>query len=146
MVEVTRTFDVERPHEDVRDYLRDFAHAQQWDPSTVSCTRIDSGPLAVGARWHHVSRVMGTETELTYKLTRSEAGRLTFVGTNDTATSTDDITIAAAQVPGSTTITYHASIDFHGIAKLAAPVAKVFFEKLGDDTQDSLTEILNGHH
>lgn len=74
----------------------------------MSCTRIDGGPLAVGARRHNVSKEMGTETDLTYELTRSRTGRLIFVGIDDTATSTGDITITPAQVPGSTTITAEA--------------------------------------
>jgi carbon monoxide dehydrogenase subunit G len=142
MVSVTRTFTVATSPEAVVDYLQDFSRAAEWDPGTVSCERIDSGPVAVGARWHNVSKIGGVQTELTYELTRLEPGRVVFVGTNDTATSTDDITVVAGDKPATTTLTYHATIEFKGAAKLAAPIAKVVFEKVGNDTEDSLTRIL----
>ena len=87
MIEVERTFDVDRPVEVVVDYLKDFANAEEWDPGTQSCT--------------------------------------------------DDITVAAAAGGGST-ITYHASIAFHGLAQLASPFLAGEFERLGDETEDSM--------
>lgn len=142
MVEVTRTLTVNQSREAVLDYLRDFGRAEEWDPGTVSCRRLDTGPIAVGARWHNVSKVMGSETELTYELTRLDPDHLQFVGKNDTATSTDDISLATGERPGTTEITYHADITFHGAAKLATPIAKVAFEKLGNDTEENLRRIL----
>lgn len=142
MVAVTRTFTVATSPEEVVEYLHDFSRAAEWDPGTESCERIDSGPVAVGAQWHNVSKIGGVRTELTYELTRLEPGRVVFVGTNDTAISTDDITVTAADKPATATLTYHANIEFRGAAKLAALIAKVVFEKVGNDTEESLTRIL----
>lgn len=142
MVDVTRTFTVATTPEAAVDYLQDFSHAAEWDPGTVSCERLGTGPVAVGAQWHNVSKIGGIETELTYELTRLEPGRIVFVGTNDTATSTDDISVTAGKEPSTATLTYHATIEFKGAAKLAAPLAKVVFEKIGNDTENSLTRIL----
>lgn len=142
MVDVTRTFTVATAPEAVLEYLQDFANATEWDPGTVSCDPVGDGPLGVGSQWHNVSKVAGVTTELTYELTRREPGRLVFVGKNDTATSTDDITLTAGGRAGTTSLTYHANIEFHGAAKLASPIAKVVFEKVGNDTEASLTRIL----
>ena len=95
MVHIQRTFTVEQPVEVVVDYLKDFGHAEQWDPGTVSCTRVGGGPIEVGTSWDNVSKVRGRETQLSYRLERLEDGRITFVGRNKTATSTDDITFTA---------------------------------------------------
>jgi carbon monoxide dehydrogenase subunit G len=142
MVEVTRTFTVSATPGAVIDYLRDFSHTTEWDPGTVSCRRVDEGPIAPGARWHNVSKIAGITTELDYELSLLDPDRLIFVGGNDTATSTDDITLVPGDRPGTTDITYHATIDFHGAAALATPIAKIVFEKLGDDTAASLVRIL----
>ncbi|MEV6639103.1 SRPBCC family protein [Amycolatopsis sp. NPDC051371] len=139
MVEVTRTFTVATGPGDVLEYLKDFGNATEWDPGTQSCDRLGTGPVEVGARWHNVSKIAGVETELTYELTRLEPGRVVFNGSNDTATTTDDISFTAAG-EGST-LTYHATIEFHGAAKLGAPIAKAVFEKIGNDTEDSLTRV-----
>ncbi|OZM71097.1 polyketide cyclase [Amycolatopsis antarctica] len=141
MVEVTRTFTVSTPPEQVHDYLRDFSNAAEWDPGTVSCERIGSGPVEIGTQWRNVSKIAGIETALTYELTTLKPGNLVFTGNNDTATTADDIRIAPGDRPGTTEIAYHATIEFLGAAKLAAPIAKGVFEKVGVDTERSLTGI-----
>jgi carbon monoxide dehydrogenase subunit G len=140
MVNVERTFTVRRPADVVTAYLKDFSNAESWDPGTVTCTRTDEGPVRVGSEWHNVSEFRGRTTELTYRLARLEPGRLTFVGENKTATSTDDLTITAAGDGAS--ITYHANIVFHGLAKVADPFLKREFEKLGDQVVTTMTETL----
>lgn len=41
-------------------------------------------------------------------------------------------------------ITYTNELQFNGLAKVAAPLGKVVFEKLGNDTEKQLTDVLNG--
>ncbi len=142
MVHIQRTFTVAQPVEVVVDYLKDFGHAEQWDPGTVSCTRVGSGPVEVGTSWENVSKVRGRETELSYRLERLEAGRITFVGRNKTATSTDDLTFTAVSDQTSQ-IRYDANIVFHGIAKLADPFLRREFERLGDETVRQMTQVVN---
>lgn len=141
MVQVRRTITVRKPVDVVVDYLRDFARAEEWDPGTLSCTRLDEGPIRVGARWRNVSRFRGKETELTYELARLQPAHLVFVGKNKTATSTDDLTLEST--PDGTVITYRATIVFHGLAKLADPFLKREFEKLGDAVVSSMTAAVN---
>lgn len=136
MVHVVRTFTVDRPAPAVLAYLADFGHADRWDPGTQTCTRIDDGPVAVGARWHNVSKILGKETELEYTLERLEEHRVVLVGRNTTATSTDDITVRPAD--GGSEVTYDATVELHGVAKLGAPVLQAQFEKLGDRTVDGI--------
>ncbi len=141
-VDVERTFTVASTPEGVVEYLRDFSRTEQWDPGTVSCRRLDDGPVEVGSRWHNVSTFLGRKTELVYELTRDDPTGLQFVGRNDTATATDDITITAGATPGTARIAYHAHLEFTGMAKLGAPVAKLALEKLGNDTEKSLIRVL----
>jgi carbon monoxide dehydrogenase subunit G len=142
MVDVERVFTVTPPVAEIQDYLRDFAHAEEWDPGTVSCSQASSGPVGVGTTWTNVSEFRGKETELTYTLTKDEPGHLQFVGENKTVTSTDDISLTA--VDSGTRITYHADFEFHGLAKLAVPFVKGELEELGDKTQAQMTTVLNG--
>ncbi|MGY0234162.1 hypothetical protein, partial [Longispora urticae] len=86
--------------------------------------------------WTNVSKVLGRETELSYRLQRLDPGRVTLVGTNKTATSTDDITVKPA--PGGAEVTYSSTIELHGLAKLAAPIMKLEFERLGNLTEKKI--------
>ncbi|GAB3665005.1 hypothetical protein GCM10027596_30410 [Nocardioides korecus] len=90
---MTRTFTVKPSPQRVIDYLKDFSHAEEWDPGTESCTRNDAGPVQVGSTWHNVSKIAGVSTELTYELTELTGERIVLVGRNETATSTDTITV-----------------------------------------------------
>ena len=145
MVETTRTFEVQRDPSEVLQYLTDFSRAEEWDPGTVSCSQIGSGQVEVGTRWHNVSKFMGNQVELTYELVRLQDNRITFEGSNDSATTTDDIKVVAGESPGSASVTYHADLTLQGVAKLASPAAKIAFEKLGDETVTSLTRALENN-
>jgi carbon monoxide dehydrogenase subunit G len=141
MTTVSRTFTVEPAPAVVIDYLKDFANAEEWDPGTEKCTRNGAGPVEIGTTWHNVSKIAGLSTELTYTLEKLTADTIVLVGKNDTATSTDTITVVAAGTGSE--VTYEAVLDMHGAAKLAAPAVKLVFEKIGNDTEKQMTEVLN---
>ena len=141
MPSVERTFDVAATPRLVINYLTDFAHAEEWDPGTERCTRNDAGPIIVGSSWHNVSKVAGVQTELTYTLRELSDDRLVFVGVNDSATSTDTISVRPSG-EGST-LTYRADIEMHGLSRFAAPAIKLVFEKVAHDTEAQMTEVLN---
>lgn len=141
MTTVSRTFTVQPSPATVIDYLKDFGNATEWDPGTEECTRIGAGPVEVGAQWHNKSKIAGVSTELTYTLEKLTDDTIVLVGTNDTATSTDTITVVPKD--GGSEITYEAVIEMSGAAKLAAPLVKLVFEKIGSDTEDDMTKVLN---
>lgn len=141
MIDVERTFEVRQPVSVVIDYLKDFATAERWDPGTKSCTRTDAGPVQVGSTWHNVSEFKGKDTELEYRLVEMTDSRLKFQGENKTATSQDTISVQATGTGSA--ITYHAQIEFHGLAKLATPFLKSEFEELGDKTVRQMTSVIN---
>ena len=140
-IDVARTFAVNQSVPVVIDYLKDFGHAEEWDPGTKSCTRTDSGPVQVGSTWHNVSVFKGRETELDYRLTELTAVLVKFEGENKTVTSVDTISVQATD--DGSAITYHAEIEFHGVAKLATPFLKSEFEELGDRTVEQMTRAIN---
>ena len=140
---MSRTFDV-RPEPDlVVDYLKDFSNAEDWDPGTESCVRTDTGPLGVGSTWHNTSKIAGITTELDYTLQTLTRDTIVLVGRNDTATSTDTITVVANPDGTGSRITYEAVIELSGAAKVADPIMKIVFEKIGSNTEDDMTTVLN---
>lgn len=122
-------------------YLADFTHAEQWDPGTQACTRID-GDGGVGTRYRNVSKFLGRTTELTY--TTEELTPETFVhliGRNEQFTGHDRLQIAP---DGSgTRVTYDAQFEFHGLSKVAAPVVQLYLPRLADKTAAQLKQSLD---
>ena len=143
MPSVSRTFTVRPAPAAVVDYLKDFANAEDWDPGTESCVRTDTGPLGVGATWHNTSKIAGITTELDYTLQTLTRDTIVLVGRNDTATSTDTITVVPNPDGPGSRITYEAVIELSGAAKVADPIMKIVFEKIGSDTEDDMTTVLN---
>jgi carbon monoxide dehydrogenase subunit G len=141
MSTVSRTFDVTAPPRTVLPYLADFTNAESWDPGTVRCVRNDVGPVAVGSSWQNTSKIAGISTDLTYTLEELSDERVVLVGRNKTATSTE--TIDVLPLDGGSRVTYTNELHFKGAAKLATPLARIVFEKLGNDTRRQLAETLN---
>ncbi|MGW4050201.1 SRPBCC family protein [Streptomyces sp. NPDC004779] len=111
-------------------YMEDFTHAEEWDPGTVSCVRLDDGPLREGARWRNKSVFRGRTSELEYRLDVRESARLVFIGENKTVTAVDDLRFEPEG--NGTRLTYRASLTFKGLAKLATPFLRSEFERLAD--------------
>ncbi len=141
MTTISRTFTVDPQPAVVLDYLKDFSNAEDWDPGTETCVRLDDGPVAVGSTWKNTSKIAGVSTELVYELTELTDAKVVFHGTNDTADTTDTIEVVAAG--GGSEITYTAVIEMSGAAKLATPLVKLVFEKIGSDTEDDMVTVLN---
>jgi hypothetical protein len=97
--------------------------------------------VRVGSSWHNTSKIVGLSTELTYTLKELTADRIVLVGINDTATSIENIEVSASGAGSS--ITYTNDLQFNGVARLVTPLAKVIFEKLGNDTEKQLVKTLN---
>lgn len=141
MTTVKRTFTVHPDPTTVVDYLKDFSHAEAWDPGTESCTQESGGEVRVGTRWHNVSKIAGVTTELTYELISLTPGRIVFKGENDSARTTDTITVHA-KAQGSE-VTYEAVIEPKGAGKLGEPLLKLLFERIGTKTEEQMTDVLN---
>lgn len=128
MIVVERMFAVTAAPGAVLAYLRDFANAQEWDPSGVRTSRLGTGPIVPGAHWRHVRKLLGVTAELTYTLMAAEPGLLVFHGRNEGATCIDTVRLAA--LPRGTEVTYRVEVEMHGLAKLATPVLRAEVEKL----------------
>ncbi|MFJ9767665.1 SRPBCC family protein [Streptomyces erythrochromogenes] len=136
MISVERILVVGLPLPELVAYLEDFAHTEEWDPGTVSCVRLDDGPVREGARWRNTSVFRGRTTDLEYRLDVRERARLVFVGENRTVTAVDDLRFG---VEGTgTRLTYRAALTFKGLAKVAAPFLRSEFERLADGVSTRL--------
>jgi carbon monoxide dehydrogenase subunit G len=133
---VVRTFAVAASPAAVLRYLTDFGNIRG-----LAATRHDSGPITVGSSWLHESRILGRTTELTYTVAELGADRVVFVGRNENVTAIEAVTIRPA--PCGTEVTYRADLEMHGLAKLATPVMRSEFDKVGDETAARLTAALN---
>ncbi|MCW2527255.1 MAG: Polyketide cyclase/dehydrase [Pseudonocardiales bacterium] len=134
----SRDVTVDRPINAVAAYLCDFTTTAQWDPHTVSCRRLDDGPLQVGARYENVQRIAGRESTLTYTVTDYEPGkRIVLEGGNDTLRTHDEMTFTETAT-GGTTVTYAVDVELHGLAKAGTPMLSLAIKKIADEGAEGM--------
>lgn len=141
MTTTSRTVAVPRPLTRVAAYLEDFTSSAQWDPHTVSCRRLDEGPVAVGARFENVQRLAGHDTALVYTVTEYEPGRrIVLEGGNDTVRTRDEMVFV--ETAEGTEVTYTVDLELTGAAKLAQPAMALPMKKIADEGADGMREQL----
>ncbi|MGO4460282.1 SRPBCC family protein [Streptomyces sp. M-16] len=145
MITVERTFLIEVPLDALMAYLEDFGHAEEWDPGTVRCLRVDEGPVRPGSSWQNTSRFRGRTTDLVYRLDSRGPRQLVFIGVNKTVTARDVMRFEPRSA-ASTRLTYVASLRFRGLARLAEPFLRREFEALADKVAGRLPSAVRAHH
>ena len=140
-MQVERTFVVDRPIDEVFDYLSDFENTNEWDPGTIQTSRT-GGDGGLGTTYENRSTFMGREVELAYRTV--EYDRPTFFscqGTTRTATATDSMSFT--REGDRTQIHYRADFTFHGVLTLIAPlIVKPRLSGLADETIAQITRAL----
>jgi carbon monoxide dehydrogenase subunit G len=141
MVSVERTFTTRASRAAVFSFLADFAHAEQWDPGTVECIRID-GDGGVGSRYRNVSSFLGRTTEVEYVTEEvDEPQYLHFHGHNDQFEGHDRLRLDPDGA--GTRVTYRASLEFAGAARFVTPLVAAYLPFLARRTIRQLRERLD---
>ena len=123
-------------------YLADFTRLPEWDPGIVRARRLDTGPLALGARFEVVARFLGREVPMTYELVvfEPEARRAELEGRAEGVRARDRI----ALTPRGTGAEVHWRADFEllGASRFVEPLSRPLFHRLARAAMDGLREKL----
>jgi hypothetical protein len=140
-MKLLRTVVVNKPLKAVFDYLSDFTTTTDWDPGTVITMR-EHGNGGIGTTYLNTSRFLGRTTELTYIVEElADQQIIQLRGQNQTVTAVDTMTFRP--VPSGTEVTYTAEFTFKGLSRLAAPLLKLAFERLGNEAEAGMRQALN---
>ncbi len=141
MLSAHRSFLTTSAPDVVYAYLSDFTHAEEWDPGTVECTRVD-GDGGVGTRYRNVSSFLGRKTELEYVAAELTAPTLVhFAGHNEQFEGHDRIRLEASG--GGTQVTYDAEFSFKGASLVAVPLVALYLPVLANKTVKQLKQSLD---
>lgn len=123
MTSVEHKVKIDRPAEEVFDFLADGANNPRWQPPVIETTQIDS-PLTVGTRFHQTMRhPLGFKVSADYRVTVYEPGRELALQTSSGGpvrpTQRYQLT---ADTNGSTTV--RSVIEYHpkGLVRIALPM------------------------
>jgi Polyketide cyclase / dehydrase and lipid transport len=127
---------------DVFSYLSDFSNSQEWDPGVVTAERVTAGAVVEGAEFRLVTRFLGSQSALTYRIVEYDSPRVvTFHGENEAVISHDRITFVSES--DGTTIHYDARLQLKGYRKLMAPLVAFAFRRVGERGLNGLRRTLS---
>ena len=110
-------------------YMADLRNASEWDPSVVSATALDDGPVREGSGFELRIRSGRRVVPYRYTVTALEERRITLRATTRAVDSVDTITVRDAGTGSE--ITYDATLVVKGALVLITPVIARTFRRLG---------------
>ena len=141
MARYRTTVDSALPPETAFATLADFSSAEHWDPGVREARRLDDGPIAVGSRFHVVSRFAGRDIPLEYVIVELDApSTVVLRAESSTVVSLDTITFEASATGSA--VTYDADLRLKGVLRLFDPLLALAFRRIGDNARDGLRAVL----
>lgn len=133
---VPSTWDRERTF----DYMADFTHVADWDPSISRAVLVSGRPGEEGATYDITVSMAGRETTIPYTAVQVvRPVRVVLRGETGAVVSTDTITVAP-----NGTVTYHAELELKGLRRPADPLAELLLARAGDKARKGLEATLAG--
>jgi len=131
MAHYKASLDTPRPPEEMFAYLSDFSTTEEWDPGVIEAKRLGEEPVGEGSEFRLLASFLGRKTPLTYRIVEYDPPHaVTFRGESSTVVSLDRITFEPSG-GGGTRITYDADLALKGAFKLADPLLRVAFKRVG---------------
>lgn len=133
----------ERAPADTFTYMADLRNFEEWDPGVVRSIQVEGDGPGPGAVYDVTVDNGGRQTTLRYRVTDYDAPqRVKVVGETRFLLSVDEITVEAGE--GGTVVTYDAELTLKGPLRLADPLLRPLFDKIGDKAAEGLTGALDG--
>jgi len=150
VAEYLATIDVPLPPAEAFDYLAEFSNAQEWDPGVESAEMTTPAPVALGSRFHLVTKVAGRAVPLDYEIIAYDRPNVVTVRAENSSTISED-TITFTEVAASggsdrphTEVRYEAGLELKGAYRVLTPVIGIMFKGIGDRAAAGLRATLLG--
>ena len=141
MARYRATLNTQQSLQDVFAYLSDFSTAAEWDPGVVEAERLNGAAIGEGAQFRLVAEFLGRRTALTYRIVQYDPPHaVAFLGENATVISLDRLTFKT--IPGGTRVAYDADLRLKGPLRIADPLLKLAFNRVGDRALGGLERTL----
>ena len=145
MAHYNASLDTPRPPDEMFAYLSDFSSTQEWDPGVIEAERLGDAPVRNGTEFQLLASFLGRKIPLTYRIVEYDPpNAVTFRGESTTVVSLDRITFEPSEQ--GTRITYDADLALKGPLKLADPLLRVAFNRVGARALAGLRKTLGEGH
>ena len=145
MAHYNASVDTSRPPDEMFAYLSDFSSTQEWDPGVIEAERLGDAPVREGTEFRLLASFLGRKIPLIYQIVEYDPpSAVTFRGESSTVVSLDRITFEPFEQ--GTRITYDADLALKGSLKLADPLLRVAFKRVGARALAGLRRTLEEGH
>lgn len=142
MARYQASVETRRSVDEVFSYLSDFSNTSQWDPGIDRAGQQTPGEIGLGTEFRVVSKTMGQEVPFTYRVVEYDAPRsIRLIGESSKIVSSDRMTFEP--LGDGTRVTYEADLSLKGIFKLAEPLLRLGFRRVGDRALEGLRQTLS---
>ena len=134
---------INRPIEEVSQYVMDVRNTPKWDSTLPEAEQTSEGPLGVGTTFRGLSQFMGQRMEWTSVVTEHEPSRKLRQKITAGPMSIDESMIMEP-VGAATKLTIEAEAELGGVFKLAGPVVNSQARAGMEKSLAELKKILEG--
>jgi uncharacterized membrane protein len=121
MSKIERSIVIDRPVEEVWEFVHDVANDRLWQTTLVESEQLTDGPLGVGTRVREVRHFLGLKIELAWEVTEFEPTRRSAIkGISGPVPLSGGYRLEPLEA--GTRFTVSGELDAHGLFKLAEPV------------------------
>ena len=136
MIEMEREIVTSATPATVFAYLADFTTTEQWEPGTVSATRV-AGDGGVGTRYANTARFAGRTADVEYEVIGVTPGRsIQLRAEHDSLIAHDTLTVRPHE--GGSRVTYRVEFSFRGWLRLGEPLLRIPVANLMDGGVEGL--------
>jgi hypothetical protein len=123
MVRVEGAITVERPLEEVFDFVADESNEPKYNPRMTRADKITSGPIGVGTRFNSVVTGVGPAAEMTIEFTEFDRPHRIVEEVHLTGMDIHGLLLFEA-VPGGTQMRWVWDLEPHGVMRFLGPLVR----------------------
>ncbi len=127
-----------RPAPEILAFFADMTNAPSWDPSISNVTRLDEGPVTTGSSFEVTLGFLGRDLVLTYEVVTYEVPTNLVLRATSSLFVSEDTVILVTDGP-LTHVTYQATLQGTGLARIADPLFKLAIDHFGKQAGAKLT-------
>jgi carbon monoxide dehydrogenase subunit G len=140
MLRVAESITINRPVDDVWQFLIELENTPKWDTGVRETRKTSPGPAGMGTTFQNIGPFLGRESVREYKVTEFERPRKVTVELAKPSTIMHKalITYGLEPVPGGTRVTFSASAQLAGLFQL---VPSFFLRRAQNGWQEDLANL-----
>ena len=142
MIKIESSTVINRPVDEVFEFLANSENSPQWQSGTQEVRKTSEGPIGVGTTYTSVNRILGRQIESTIEYTAYEPNKRVAIKATSGPIPFQSETTFEAAAEGRTKVTNSGEGNPGGFFKLAEPIVGRMFQRQVNTDAANLKDLL----